>query len=428
MATVDRKQAAAADVSVDQAEVQTGDPPEAGTSNGSGTEEHGEHSPRLIDIIDRLYQGKEVFFHYIRFVEDIMNKEVKFLTLDHKIKDALGFLEENGVRHIPILEELEPEKRDKEPTKHVLTGIVSQRDVARVLSPGVGTLLEADEDEKSFAKSLGSVITRDLHTVRPRTSVVDAVQIMLQERIDSLPVVVGPEKEPELVGIVTTTDVIRCFIRMEVLRKSRQEKPRSARLIDFARARDANQPTDLLVDALMGRVGDVMQDNVLTVKLDDDLHTAVRLMQQHRIRHLPVLDAKGGLKGMLSDRDVIRYLPPADRKPPGKNEGPPKFRDGLFRLGPEDEATQKALATDVRFAMSGSPVTVEIDTPLVKVADIFCSRTFGAVPVVAGQDARVAGIITTTDFLASILTICRLLDSSALASPYERTAETASTR
>ena len=55
------------------------------------------------------------------------------------------------------------------------------------------------------------------------------------------------------------------------------------------------------------RVGDVMTTQLVTIAPDDDLVAAARLMQEKRIRHLPVVQ-DGNVLGLLGIREVLRTL------------------------------------------------------------------------------------------------------------------------
>ena len=48
-----------------------------------------------------------------------------------------------------------------------------------------------------------------------------------------------------------------------------------------------------------------MSSSVYSVMPDDDVHKALELMQEHRVRRLPVLNVDGELKGMLSMNDLV---------------------------------------------------------------------------------------------------------------------------
>jgi CBS domain-containing protein len=52
------------------------------------------------------------------------------------------------------------------------------------------------------------------------------------------------------------------------------------------------------------RVRDVMSEAVASCRADDDVHTALSVMKQRRVRRLPVLDAQERLVGILSVNDL----------------------------------------------------------------------------------------------------------------------------
>ncbi len=57
-------------------------------------------------------------------------------------------------------------------------------------------------------------------------------------------------------------------------------------------------------DPATTRVRDVMSTNLVTVDPDQDLDEAMRLMAQHQVRRLPVVEEDGKLVGMLAQADV----------------------------------------------------------------------------------------------------------------------------
>ena len=128
---------------------------------------------RLVDVVDALYEGKEVFYRYIKTVADLMSR-VEFLTLDDSLGDVLQFFKNQRCRHCPIVErEKSQNTRDRE-TSHLM-GIISQRDVARMLSPGVGTPMETDQDAELLNQPLflSQALTRGLHTVVEQTPLLE---------------------------------------------------------------------------------------------------------------------------------------------------------------------------------------------------------------------------------------------------------------
>ena len=56
--------------------------------------------------------------------------------------------------------------------------------------------------------------------------------------------------------MLTSEDVLKCFQVMEMLRKVRDVKSKAARLVDFSRGYIAAQPTELLVQSMIGHASD----------------------------------------------------------------------------------------------------------------------------------------------------------------------------
>ncbi|MEJ2206873.1 MAG: CBS domain-containing protein [Gemmatimonadota bacterium] len=53
-------------------------------------------------------------------------------------------------------------------------------------------------------------------------------------------------------------------------------------------------------------VSEIMTRKVVVGKADDQIGKAAQLMRKHHIRHLPVIDKRGALLGVLSIRDLLR--------------------------------------------------------------------------------------------------------------------------
>jgi acetoin utilization protein AcuB len=130
------------------------------------------------------------------------------MTLSPKASaaEALTLCRERRIRHIPILDEGR------------LVGLVSDRDL-RDASPALG-----DPERASALREIpvGDVMTREVITVDPQDSIENAAQEMYELKIGSLPVVdegyVADEgsavPEEELLGIITSADVMRALVML----------------------------------------------------------------------------------------------------------------------------------------------------------------------------------------------------------------------
>ena len=111
-----------------------------------------------------------------------------------------------------------------------------------------------------------------LITVEAENPVRTAIQLMAQYHIGALPVLRGPE----LTGIISERDYAR---KVVLLGRNSAETP----------------------------VWQIMSSPVLTVGPEDSVQHCMKLMTEHRIRHLPVLD-EGVLVGMVSIGDCVRAV------------------------------------------------------------------------------------------------------------------------
>jgi acetoin utilization protein AcuB len=116
------------------------------------------------------------------------------------ILDARSLMLKERIRHLPVAS---PEGR--------LLGIVTDRDI-RLNLPSRATSLSVWELNHLLAKlTVGEVMTTGVISVGPDRPAREAAQLMVEHQIGALPV----EDEGRLVGIVTETDLLRAFIRME---------------------------------------------------------------------------------------------------------------------------------------------------------------------------------------------------------------------
>ena len=128
-----------------------------------------------------------------------------------------------------------------------------------------------------------------------------------------------------------------------------------------------------------GLVVDLMSTEMHTLGRNDTLTIADELMQQERVRHLPVLDSDGELCGIVSQRDL--------------------FRGAVLRsLGYGARAEELMLASlAVKDAMTENPLTVSAKAPLAEAARLMLEHKIGCLPVLDG--ARLVGILTEGDFV-----------------------------
>jgi len=129
-------------------------------------------------------------------VQDYMTSDVISAHPDTTIQDAGITMVDNGFRRLPIT-------RD-----HLLIGIVTSTDIVRYLGSGAAMkrLVTGDSDE-AFGLPVTEIMASDVTTVEKQTVLGDAVEIMTDRGIGSLPVL----SDGGLQGIVTERDFLRAL-------------------------------------------------------------------------------------------------------------------------------------------------------------------------------------------------------------------------
>ena len=127
-------------------------------------------------------------------------------------------------------------------------------------------------------------------------------------------------------------------------------------------------------------VADVMTGKVITLSPHHSFNDVVNLMNDRYFRHCVVTDTHGRVVGVISDRDILRALA---RNPNSRT----KSLDQI---------------------MTGNPITVMRNTPILDAVAKIVSKRINCLPVVE-EDGSVCGIVTSTDLLKSYQQLLELV-------------------
>jgi len=128
-----------------------------------------------------------------------------------------------------------------------------------------------------------------------------------------------------------------------------------------------------------------MNPNVITVDADDSMLDATKILKEHNIRHLPVLE-KGKLVGVITDRDLKRASP--------SDATSLEAHELLYLI-----ATIK-----VREIMTRNPITVPYNYTIEEAAQILLEAKISGMPVV-DKAGDVIGTITQTDLFKVLISL-----------------------
>lgn len=127
-------------------------------------------------------------------VRDVMSSPVITVQMDDFLWSVRDAFFAHKCRHVVVME------------RHKVYGVVSDRDVLRVMSPFVGNeAMERSQDANTLKKRVHQIMSRSPITIGPDEFVAAASMKMIDQRVSSLPVV---DDDGKLVGIVTSRDIL----------------------------------------------------------------------------------------------------------------------------------------------------------------------------------------------------------------------------
>ena len=126
------------------------------------------------------------------------------------------------------------------------------------------------------------------------------------------------------------------------------------------------------------KVKDIMERDVASLELNDELSLAEDIMKLGRIRHLPVAD-EGRLVGIISQRDL--------------------FKASLASAMGYGEKAKRAFmkAVVVKEVMVGEVITISPEAGIEEAGQLLLEKKIGCLPVI--EDGNLVGLVTETDIL-----------------------------
>ena len=147
------------------------------------------------------------------------------------------------------------------------------------------------------------------------------------------------------------------------------------------------------------RAHHIMTGNVITVALDATINDAARVMLETHISGLPVVDKKGDLVGMLTERDFLR------RQEIDTQRKRPRWLEFVLGPGRIAEEYVKTAGRKVYEIMTSHVYTVTEDTPLAEIVLLMERNHIKRVPVL--RDRKIVGIISRQNFVQIVSSLSR---------------------
>ena len=129
----------------------------------------------------------------------------------------------------------------------------------------------------SRPSTAAAACTRDVAYVFRSSALDEAARVMRERHVGCLVVVDETPEGRAVAGLLTDRDIVTAVVAKGL-------------------------------DATTLRVGDVMTEDVATVREDDALHDVIAVMRRHRVRRVPVTASQQRLVGLIALDDVLRVL------------------------------------------------------------------------------------------------------------------------
>jgi CBS-domain-containing membrane protein len=143
-------------------------------------------------------------------------------------------------------------------------------------------------------RSVGNVMTHDVVSVQVRTPYHDIAELLSTHRISSVPVLGATNT---VLGVVSEADLLHKYD----LRGAQHRPPWWTR----TRRKMWLKTTGTVAE-------DMMTSPAVTVDVDADIGAAARLLTDHNLKRLPVVDASQHLVGIISRHDLVKVFVRSD--------------------------------------------------------------------------------------------------------------------
>jgi CBS domain-containing protein len=142
------------------------------------------------------------------------------------------------------------------------------------------------------------------------------------------------------------------------------------------------------------RVGNFMTTRVVTVRPDSSVRDAAKLMVEHKISGLPVVDANDHVVGIVTEHDLLR------RRTNGSGSHGPHWLQLMIERAEIAHESDRFHEAKVEEVMTRNPLAVFEDTPIAEACRLIVERGIKRLPVV--RDGRLVGVVARADLVRAL--------------------------
>lgn len=145
---------------------------------------------------------------------------------------------------------------------------------------------------------ISDIMTKEVISIRENDTVEMCADLLIRHNLSGLPVV---DEIGKVKGIVTEGDLIR--------RASQVKGPAALEVLGGIFYLESPKEFSRQIKKTMGSTAkDIMTEDVFTIDSDKKVEEAASILVEKRVKRLPVTDREGNLIGIISRRDILKYL------------------------------------------------------------------------------------------------------------------------
>jgi acetoin utilization protein AcuB len=127
-------------------------------------------------------------------IASIMTRAFVSVSLDDTLRSIKNIFEHANFHHLLVVENKK------------LSGVISDRDLLKAISPNIGTAAERTRDLATLNKKVHQILNRKLITLTANASVFDAIDIFNDTKTSCIPIV---DENNTPVGVLTWRDIMK---------------------------------------------------------------------------------------------------------------------------------------------------------------------------------------------------------------------------
>ena len=216
-----------------------------------------------------------------------MTKPVITISEDKRLDEAVDLMLKHHFKRLPVVN-----------GPNEIVGVIARSDVFHLITRETPDwkAIKARNVLVDGVTVVRDIMRRDTHWVHPDTSVEEVIREIDDSDIQRVVVVNGEEK---LLGLISDSSLLGMFSEHRagmwdyVIRK-----------LPFTEL--ARRHQELIEQTRAKMAADVMKTDLVTVREDTRIEEAIRIMAEHGIKRLPVVDENGVFKGLVSRDSVLR--------------------------------------------------------------------------------------------------------------------------